>query len=604
MSDKNEKSIFDMLALFLRGSKRYFLTAVVAAVFSIVFNFLTPQILRFAVDDIIGGRSSAFGRAYFGWLTLGGGRRGILVCTAAILVCAALSALFNFLTRACNARGNEIFSKKMRDTLFRHIEYLPYKWHMEHRTGDIIQRCVSDVQTVREFVAIQFMQLIRILLLVAVAVALMFSMNGPLALMAAAFIPVIALYSAFFRAKLMRLFRKADESEGDLMTCVQENLTGVRVVRAFGRERFELDKFDSKLNSFTNKWIDLGYATGFFWGIGDFVSDLQLLVVTCAGAYMASRGRLTAGEFIAFETYIVYMQWPVRGLGRVVSEFSKAGVSLNRLKEILDAPLESDAPEALKPEMRADIRFEDVSFSYGGQKVLDHLTFTAPRGKMTGILGSTGSGKSTLLYLLDRLYELPEGCGRITVGGVDIRNIDRKWLRQHIGLVLQEPFLFSKTVAENIAVTSHEPDMARIRRSAETADVADDISEFSAGYDTMVGERGVTLSGGQAQRIAIARTLMMNCPVYAFDDSMSAVDMETDARINSALRQGTGDATVILISHRVSTLMKADRIVVIEDGRVAEEGTHEELMARGGLYAKTYDIQAGFDAEEGAVKNA
>jgi len=294
------------------------------------------------------------------------------------------------------------------------------------------------------------------------------------------------------------------------------------------------------------------------------------------------------------------LMWPVRQLGRIINEMSKAGVSLGRIKEILDAPVETDAPDAITPPMNRDIEFKNVSFTYDDQPVLKGVSFTVTNGTTFGILGATGSGKSTITYLLNRLYDLPGDGGAITIGGVDITHIKKAYLRSNIGLVLQEPFLFSKTLLENIDIASRRRDLKSVREKARIAAVDDNIESFSKGYDTIVGERGVTLSGGQKQRVAIARTLMMNAPVMVFDDSMSNLDMETDAKIRESLRKDTKGATVILISHRISTLMNADVIMVLEEGQVAEIGSHTELVEKNGIYRRIYDLQSGYTQEGGA----
>jgi len=288
------------------------------------------------------------------------------------------------------------------------------------------------------------------------------------------------------------------------------------------------------------------------------------------------------------------LMWPVRQLGRIITEMSKSGVSLKRIKEIFDAPVETDAPDSITPQMDLDIEFKNVSFSYDEQPVLKDVSFKIKRGTTFGILGATGSGKSTITYLLNRLYDLPDDGGCITIGDVDISHIKKAHLRRNIGLVLQEPFLFSKTILENIEVASREAGLSKVRDKARIAAVDDNIMAFAKEYDTIVGERGVTLSGGQKQRVAIARTLMMDAPIMVFDDSMSNLDMETDAKIRESLREDTKGATVILISHRITTLMKADVIMVLEDGLVKEIGSHSELVEKDGVYRRIYDLQSGY----------
>ena len=407
-----------------------------------------------------------------------------------------------------------------------------------------------------------------------------------------------AVHRAHFGAAVYRTTGRpvvlvcADESEGDLMVAVQENLTGVRVVRAFGSEKQELERFDKFNQIHYDKWVRMGYTMGAYWGIGDLVTGIQVLTVIAAGAVLAYQGQLTLGEFLVFVSYNRTLSFPLRRLGRILSDMSKMKVSAERLAEILEAEEERDAPTDTAPDIRGDIAFEHVSFAYDGADVLKDVSFTIDAGTTFGILGGTGSGKSTLGYLLDRLYDLEPGKGRITIDGRDIRTIRREHLRRNVGIVLQEPFLFSKTIAENIAIARPESSMEQIRHAASVADVDDSIMDFRDRYDTLVGERGVTLSGGQKQRVAIARTLMCGSPIMLFDDSLSAVDLTTDARIRAALREDTGYATVILISHRINTLMDADKILVLEDGKVAQIGTHEELIAVDGIYKRTYDLQS------------
>ena len=377
---------------------------------------------------------------------------------------------------------------------------------------------------------------------------------------------------------------------------MQENLTGVRVVRAFGRENFEIERFDERNNHFADLWIRLGHMMTTYWSTGDFIMALQVLTVICVGTVSAVNGEITLGEFLAFVSYNATLTWPVRSLGKILAEMSKTGVSLERVSYILLAEPEHDPPRALQPPMDRDISFEHVTFGYENQKpVLDDVTFTIPAGSTFAILGGTGSGKTTLMHLLNRLYDLEPGCGRITIGGVDISRIGRGYLRKNVAIVLQEPFLFSRTIRENIGITAQERDrdamLEYVRAAARSACVDEAIEGFAQGYETVVGERGVTLSGGQKQRVAIARMLTQNAPVMIFDDSLSAVDAETDAKIRQQLKEKMGSATTILISHRITTLMQADRILVLDNGRVADLGTHEELIARPGIYRDIYEIQ-------------
>jgi len=309
------------------------------------------------------------------------------------------------------------------------------------------------------------------------------------------------------------------------------------------------------------------------------------------GVLEAVSGNITAGQFIAFVSYNAMFAGPVRNLGRIVSEMSKAGVSIDRLNYILASAPETDKAQTIKAPMNSDIEFKNVRFGYGEQDVLKDVSFTIPAGSTFAILGGIGSGKSTLMHLLNRLYSLEADGGCITIGGVDIADMPMKDLRENIGMVLQEPYLFSRTVGENIGIALENPTLEDIKAASADACLDDSIEEFAMKYDTVVGERGVTLSGGQKQRVAIARMLIKKTPIMVFDDSLSAVDTETDAKIRSALKKHMSGSTVILISHRVTTLMGADTIMVLDDGKIAEIGSHEQLMANNGIYKSVYDLQ-------------
>lgn len=588
-----------LLLMFLDGSKRFFAVSMISSLVLSAIDLVNPQIIRFTVDTVIGKEKSALPGFANRIVDLIGGvpvlRERLWIIAAAITVFALLSAVFRYIQRLYNTKASETLVETVRNLLFAHIERLPFGWHMKNRTGDIIQRCTSDVDTVKEFLSEQLTAIVQIVIKVVFSLAVMFSMNAKLALAATLTMPVILLYSAIFGRRIGKHFRECDENEGILSAMAQENLTGVRVVRAFGREEYERERFGKQNDHYTGLWVRLARLLSAFWGMGDFIAGTQALLIMTLGIVSCVKGGMTSGEFIAFVTYNAMLAWPIRRLGRMISEMSKAGISIDRLNYIMSSEEEKDRDGAGEPDMHGDIVFDDVSFAYEGcPELLSHISFTARAGKTVGILGGTGSGKSTLMYLLDRLYELPEdgSGGRITIGGTDIKDIKAAYLRKNIGIVLQEPYLFSRTIAENIGITRPDITMGEIREASAIACLDDTVTGFSEGYDTFVGERGVTLSGGQKQRAAIARMLTEKTPIMIFDDSLSAVDAETDAAIRAGLDRQLGGATVFLISHRTSTLMNSDLILVLDRGRIAEMGRHDELMAiDGGIYRRIYDIQ-------------
>lgn len=587
----------------IRGSRGFFVLAFVSVILAVIANYLTPQVIRITVDSVLDDKPFSLPGFLLSWVESLGGRdalrQNLLLCAAFALFFSLLSGLFNYLSRMGIAKGCEGVLLRLRNRLFGHIQKLPYEWHSSHQTGDIIQRCTSDVDVVRNFLIDQLLELVRTVFLIITSLIIMFSMNVPLSLIALAFMPVVILYSALFFNRIGHRFQKADETEGELTAIAQENFTGVRVVRAFGRERFEIDRFEQKNNQFADMWVRLGHLLGLYWGIGDFFTCFQVMVIVVAGCFQAAAGNLTDGEFLAFVAYNAMLVWPIRNFGRILSELSKTRISVGRLLEILRTEPEKDAPDAQTPPMDGDIVFRNVSFRYNETKeVLQAINLTIPAGTTFGILGSTGSGKSTLMYLLDRLYELPEGSGSITIGGVDVRKISLDWLRSHIGIVLQEPFLFSKTIRETISDGAATRELEVVRHSAKLAAIDDTILTFAEGYDTMIGERGVTISGGQKQRVAIARMLMQNTPIKIFDDSLSAVDMETDAKIRESINHHV-TGTTILIAHRITTLMKADCIAVMDKGRIVQMGTHEQLMQEDGIYRRICLAQGMGENTEG-----
>lgn len=594
---KRKHSKAGTLVYLLRGSAWLFLLGILAGALVTIVSLIVPEIINLTVDSVLGDEPVSEG--YVKIVSAFGGtqylRENLWIIALALIICALFTALFTYGRSFFTTYANQVFMRRTRDKLFSHLQRLPLGWHIKHRTGDIIQRCTSDADTISNFVSGQLLGLFRIVLLMVFSLFFMFRKNLELALIASAFIPLILGYSVIFHTKIKKHFQKCDEEEGVLSTIAQENFTGVRVVRAFGREKYERDRFEKQNTYYTNLWTKTLRILATFWCTSDSVASLQGLSIIVAGTVFCVRGNLTTGELIAFVFYNTMLVWPVRQLGRIISNMSKAGVSLGRIGEILDGQEEE---YGTKEKLKGDIEFRDVCFEYEeGKPVLEKVSFTVPEGSVLGILGGTGSGKSTLTYLLDGLYS-PTG-GDILIGGKSIKDISLATLRSNIGLMLQESYIYSGTVGENISLAVDGATDEDIKRAASEACVDENIEGFANGYETVVGERGVTLSGGQKQRVGIARTLMRNTPYLIFDDSLSAVDSETDAAIRANLNAKFGGATVIIISHRVNTVMNANNIIVLDNGKIAESGTSEQLLKADGIYKKIYDLQFKMPEETG-----
>ena len=587
------------LRLLLRGSGLYFFICILSGTLLTVCELVIPQVIRVTVDSVIGSAPPALPawalrllRALGGVETL---RRHMWLIALFLGALGLLGAVFRYLAGVFNARAGETLVKTARDALYQHIQTLPWAWHAKNPTGDIIQRCTSDVERIKTFFQEQFVIAFRLGMTILLSLVCMLSMNARLSLVAIVMLPIVMGYSLHFYARIRDGFTRCDENEGILSTIAQENLTGVRVVKAFGRENFERERFEKQNVYYTGLWVGLLKDMSIFWSVGDLTSCLQVMLVIVLGTVQCVRGEMTGGEFISFAVYNAMLIGPMRRLGRLISEMSKMGVSVNRLGEVLEAEPERDVPDAVTAPMDRDIRFDNVSFRYDDElpEVLHNVSFTIPAGKSFGILGGTGAGKSTLLLLLCRLYE-PTG-GSIAVGDTPLLQMQARWVRENIDVVLQELFLFSRSVEENIGICG--ADAETIRAAAVTACIDGDIERFAQGYGTVVGERGVTLSGGQKQRIAMARMLTRKPPVIVFDDSLSAVDTETDERIRSGLRRDLAGSTTIIVSHRITTLLDCDNVLVLDKGAVAELGTPRELLARGGIFRRIYDLQMAVGEE-------
>ena len=585
----------------MRKNTWSFVGAMVATVMTVIIGFLTPLLLAETIDSVLGTAPSTLPDFILAPIRALGGREYLIhhlwVLGATLIVLNLVNGVFTYMKGRLSAVASENIALDLRQRLYSHLQRLPFAYHVKAQTGDLIQRCTSDVETIRRFLSVQVMEVVNTLLMIAIALTMLFGRNVKITLISMILMPPLFFFAMWFFKRVHTSFRSMDEAEGLMSAVLQENLSGVRVVRAFGQQEREVEKFDAASGDFRWKAKHLNDLLAIYWGGGDAISMMQSMITLLVCVVYACRGEITVGTLIVFTSYIGMLLFPIRQLGRILSDAGKSMVSMERILEILHQSAEPEEPDALKPDLSGDIVFDHVSFSYPDDSVpvLEDVSFTIPAGKTAAILGGTGSGKSTMIYLLQRLYE-PTG-GKITIGGVDILKIDREHLRRHVGLILQEPFLYSKTIYENVGIALRDPQKADIDHAADIASASGFIAKADKGYDTVVGERGVTLSGGQKQRIAIARTLLKENNILIFDDSLSAVDTETDAQIRAALAHEKQGVTTLIISHRVTTLSQADLILVLEHGRITQQGTHAELCAQPGLYQRVSSIQNALEDE-------
>ena len=574
----------------------------------VIIGFLTPLLLSEIVDSILGSEPFTMPDFLMNPINALGGRdflrQNLWIPALALILMNVVNGVFTFIKGRSSAIASENIARKLRNDLYRHLQHLPFAYHVKAQAGELIQRCTSDVDTIRRFLAVQVMEVVNTVLMVVIAMSILLPRSVPITLYSLILVPPLFCFATWFFKMVHKSFEVADEADGVLNAVLQENLSGVRVVRAFGQQEREVEKFDRVNNDLRKKNLRLNELLAIYWGGGDAISMTQTLLTLVVCIIYACNGWITVGTLIVFTSTLGMLLFPIRQLGRTLSDAGKAMVSMKRVQAILHEEAEPDEPNALKPDLHGDIVFDHVSFAYPDDNVpvLRDVSFTIPAGKTAAVLGGTGSGKSTMMYLLQRLYTPTSG--KITIGGVDIQQIDRKYLRAHVGLILQEPFLYSKSIRENVGITAPEQEAERIEHAADIASASGFIAKADKGWETVVGERGVTLSGGQKQRIAIARTLLKDNNILIFDDSLSAVDTETDAQIRAALSHEQKDVTTLIISHRVTTLSQADLILVLENGQITQQGTHAELCSQPGLYQRINSIQNALEEELTQAKAA
>lgn len=585
---------FKLLLQFIKGNGVAYTLGIVCMIIGQLLSLINTFIIGVIIDSVLDS-VSVTGITAKGMAMLGGREHlldNLWICGLVLVAFSVLNGVFMYFSRKYSAVASEGIAKTIRMDLYDHIQNSTYLYNVSIKTGDLMQRCTSDLETVRNFIATQFQDLLRCVVLIISSLIIMRNINTTLTIAGFSVMPLTALGAFFFFKYVTKMFKVTDEAEAAMSNVIEENLSGMRIVRSCATESREMKKFVDSSMDYRNKDLKITVSFAWYWGVSDALCQLQIGVVLIVGTYLAIKGDLSVGALTMFMTYVTNLIWPIRGMGRVLGDMGKAKVSIGRIQEVLDSPREDGKEDkGIKPQIKGNICFKNVSFSYTkDMEVLDDISFEIEQGKTLAILGRTGSGKSTLLHMLVGL--IPYENGHITIDGTELSEINKRYLRENIGIVLQEPFLFSKTIKENIADNTEGIKEEDIERVTTIASVNNAIKCFDKGYETMVGEKGVTLSGGQKQRIAIARTLINHCKVLIFDDSLSAVDMQTDKYIREALHEHCAGTTTILVSHRINTLRQADLILVMEDGRIVDRGTHNELIQRDGLYKEVYDMQS------------
>jgi len=495
-------------------------------------------------------------------------------------------------------------AESMRIRLYGHIQDLNYEFHNNSDSGDLIQRVTTDVESTTSFLTTRMLDVVHLTATLFFGAYQLILINPTMVWITLSIVPIVATASIIYFVKIEKIFEDIEKTESKMMTVVQENLSGARVVRAFANEVYEIEKMEVKNKEYADSLKKANKIVAIYWGVMDFISISQYLVIIAIGVTYVQNGGMDAAGVVASLALVGMLIWPVRGLGRIINDFGKALVASDRINEILDKPSEYLNDGTKTPDVKGAIEFKDVSFKFNdtNEHLLKKVSFKIEAGQTVAIIGRTGSGKSTIINLLLRMYEYIDG--EITIDGISLKDISKKHIRNSIGVVLQDPFLYSKTVFENIAIAHKNTDKDRVYRAAVTAALEKDIKTFKQGYETVVGEKGTTLSGGQKQRVAIARVLVADKPILIFDDALSAVDTKTDMMIREALLNKEYRHTTIIITHRITTAKEADQIVVLDQGNIEAIGTHDELANQPGLYKKLWDIQGKLEKEFQALLKA
>ncbi|GAB2718386.1 ABC transporter ATP-binding protein [Paenibacillus thermoaerophilus] len=543
-----------------------------------MLGLVYPQLLRILIDDVIKGEKFELVPK--------------LALTAVGVI--AVKASCQYIHGLMGSRLGNRVAYNLRNALYEKLQYLSFQYYDKAKTGDLMSRLTGDLDGLRNFVAFGFSQLCNMILMLIAGAAVMFYMNWKLTLITFAAMPLLAWTALKFERNIHPAFRTIRKAMSSLTTAVQENINGVRTVKAFAREPHEVEKFSRRSEEYRQAHIDMAYTWARYFPLMELLANASVVILILAGGLMVIGGSLKLGELGAFLSMIWYIIAPMRDIGFHINNYTQSKASGERVIEVLNQYVHVKNKEnavKLKPEeVKGHVVFEDVTFAYPDKPpALERLSLDAKPGSVIGLLGPTGAGKSTVIQLLMRAYNVKQG--RILLDGQDIRDLDVQSLRSQIAVVFQETFLFSSTIRNNIAYGVNGATDADVERAARLAQAHDFISELPDGYDTIVGERGLGLSGGQKQRIAIARAILRNPAILILDDSTSAVDMETEHEIQTALREVMKGRTTFVIAHRISSLKDADEIIVLDKGRVVQRGRHEELVRQPGLYRQTYRIQ-------------
>ena len=518
-----------------------------------------------------------------------------LVVAISLVIYQALRGILMFANGYFKGLLAEKISFNMRKQLYEHIQDLSFTYHKNADTGDLIQRCTSDIDTIKSFLSTLLPDILYIVASLVSGAIQMSNINVTLMLLTLCVIPITMTASVIFYRYIEKKFDEIEKYESSMTSCIQENVNGVRVVKAFATEQDEINKFDEKNDVYRDANINVNKKFAMYWGFSDGITSLQYAVTIGFCIYLASKNAVDTSDLITCISYIGMLVYPARNLGRIVQGFGKAIVANKRVCHILEEPSEYENDGTLEPEIKGNISLQHVAFKFsdGNDDVLTDINFDIKAGQTIAIVGKTGCGKSTLAHILTRLLDYDEG--HIYVDGVELKDIKKKHIRQNVGMLLQEPFLYARSIYDNVSIAKPSATCDEVYKATKTAAIHEDILNFDKKYATLVGEKGATLSGGQKQRISIARMLLLEKPIIIFDDSLSAVDTETDQEIRASLNKLQKKPTTIIITHRITTAKEADKIIVIDDGKVSESGTHEELVKENGLYASLWKIQGSFE---------